>query len=99
MIAYEELVAALDRWVTRQGGTPQSVHAPARAQGTHEAAHDAGLPSVSIAYDEPHDPDAPPSDDATHVGQSPMGAQPAQPLHEETSAEIDIGDVLADDEL
>ncbi len=57
MIAYEELVAALDRYVARKGGTPTSVHAPA----------------APAAYDEPRDPDLPslsayPEDDATHVG-------------------------------
>jgi len=90
MIPYEELVAALDRYVARNGGTPQSVHAPAG----HAAAHE-------VAFDEPHDPDMHAGgisrqggeEDATHVG----GAGSAAP--EDHSNEIDIGDVLADDEL
>ncbi len=95
MIPYEELVAALDRYVARKGGTPGSVRAP--ASYAPPAAHD--LPSG--AFDEPHDPDLPGlarhgDEDATHVGASPAPLPPAADDH---SNEIDIGDVLADDEL
>jgi hypothetical protein len=90
MIPYEELVAALDRYVARNGGTPQSVHAPAG----HAA------PAHEVAFDEPHDPDLHASisprggeEDATHVGSS------GSDVPEDHSNEIDIGDVLADDEL
>lgn len=102
MISYEELVAALDRYVARNGGTPQSVHASAG----HQAPAFAPPPAVEH-YDEPHDPDVHGSlgghggeEDATHVGASPGGAPPPlQPAPEDHSNEIDIGDVLADDEL
>ncbi|HXU68068.1 MAG TPA: hypothetical protein VN947_02005 [Polyangia bacterium] len=108
MIPYEELVAALDRYVARNGGTPQSVHAPAG----HAAAPEFAPPPIAH-YDEPHDPDLHgghamhggigghgAEEDATHVGASPGGAPPPlQPAPEDHSNEIDIGDVLADDEL
>lgn len=107
MIPYEELVAALDRYVARNGGTPMSARAPASAAMPSYApppvAHDehgtseAALPS----YDEHHDPDMP-SEDATHVGASPGGGAmppPLEPVHEDQSNEIDIGDVLADEDL
>lgn len=108
MIPYEELVAALDRYVARNGGTPQSVrgssYAPA-AQPHDDEAHAADVPMGS--FDEPHDPDMPRlsghggEEDATHVGAavgSPL-PPPLQPSGEDHSNEIDIGDVLADDEL
>jgi hypothetical protein len=102
MISYEELVAALDRYVARNGGTPQSAHAPAG----HAAPAFAPPPAIEHGYDEHHDPDMPPlvghggheegGEDQTHVGSSP--ATPAA-SHEDHSNEIDIGDVLTDDEL
>jgi hypothetical protein len=120
MIAYEELVAALDRYVARNGGTPMSARAPSSsgagmtasappptsahdyghdAHDAHDAhgAHESAFPS----YDEHHDPDMP-SEDATHVGASPGGSSlppPLSPVAEDASNEIDIGDVLADDDL
>jgi hypothetical protein len=100
MIPYEELVAALDRYVTRNGGTPKSVRASAASHSSAPAAEDVPM----NAFDEPHDPDMPSlashgDEDSTHVG-SPLGAPPPlQPAHEDHSNEIDIGDVLADDEL
>jgi hypothetical protein len=122
MIPYEELVAALDRYVSRNGGTPQSARGPSAPNASPSfaapppvvttAAVAAPRPSRAVAppqavdFDEAHDPDLPPLDmgaaeeDATHVGAMP-GAQPP-PLArvtEEHSNEIDIGDVLADDEL
>jgi hypothetical protein len=104
MIPYEELVAALDRYVARNGGTPMSAHAPA-GYAPPPPAHDE-LPAHDVdmrGYDEPHDPDMPHGggEDATHVGALPGGATPAplQPVVDEGSNEIDIGDVLADDEL
>ena len=100
MIPYEELVAALDRYVARNGGTPQSAHAPSAAQ----AAPAFAPPPPVEHYDEHHDPDLPPighggdgGEDATHVGASPGGGAPAS--HEDHSNEIDIGDVLTDEEL
>ena len=113
MIPYEELVAALDRYVARNGGTPMSARAPGSAAPSYAApeyaapeyaapeaaGHDVDLPS----FDEHHDPDMPHGheEDATHVGASPGGASPPplQPVSDEGSNEIDIGDVLADDEL
>jgi hypothetical protein len=95
MIPYEELVAALDRYVARNGGTPSSARVPASAGGAPAAAY-----APPAAYDEPHDPDMPglashgASDDATHVGASSGGG-----MSDEHSQEIDIGDVLSDDEL
>ncbi len=104
MISYEELVAALDRYVARNGGTPQSAHAPAG----HAAPAFAPPPAIEHGYDEHHDPDLHAGhvgledggEDATHVGASPASA-PAAPAasHEDHSNEIDIGDVLTDDEL
>jgi len=96
MIPYEELVAALDRYVARNGGTPMSARAPS-AQAV--PAHDVDL----NGYDEPHDPDLQHGgEDATHVGAAHGGDSmppPLQPVSDEGSNEIDIGDVLADDEL
>ena len=115
MIPYEELVQALDRYVARNGGTPMSARAPSSAGAAmpaytpppmsahddhgHDAqgAHESAFPS----YDEHHDPDMP-SEDATHVGASPGGGSlppPLSPVAEDASNEIDIGDVLADEDL
>jgi len=114
MIPYEELVAALDRYVARNGGTPQSVRAPAGGAHAAEPSHAfEPPPAFEGGYDEHHDPDlgghaihgsgAHEEDaDATHVGAGPGGAlppPPVQPAGEDHSNEIDIGDVLADDEL
>jgi hypothetical protein len=98
MIPYEELVAALDRYVARNGGTPQSAHAPA-GHASHADQAFAPPPAVEHGYDEHHDPDMhgivgsgaheEHNEDATHVGAS----------HDDHSNEIDIGDVLTDDEL
>src|SRR3954462_15137427 len=71
MIPYEELVEALDRYVARNGGTPQSARAsasqsapsspsfapPPAVEAHHDEvpAHDIELPS----FDEHHDPDMP----------------------------------------
>jgi hypothetical protein len=107
MIPYEELVAALDRYVARNGGTPMSARAPsggampAYAPPAVEApAHDVDMGG---GYDEHHDPDMPHGgdEDATHVGAAHGGAvpPPLQPVSDEGSNEIDIGDVLTDDEL
>ena len=107
MIPYEELVAALDRYVARNGGTPQSAHAPA----SHAEPAFAPPPAVEHGYDEHHDPDLhgivgsgaheEGGEDATHVGALQGGALPPAPAasHEDHSNEIDIGDVLTDDEL
>jgi hypothetical protein len=115
MIPYEELVAALDRYVARNGGTPQSARAPSGGQAYAPApaveahhdeppAHEVELPS----FDEHHDPDLPSmahggDEDATHVGASPGTGSlppPLQPVHgDDQSNEIDIGDVLTDDEM
>jgi hypothetical protein len=74
MIPYEELVEALDRYVARNGGTPQSARAssaaapafaPPPAFATPPAHGDADgveLPAHDVgvaAFDEPHDPDLP----------------------------------------
>jgi hypothetical protein len=96
MISYEELVAALDRYVARNGGTPQSVRGSAAA-----AAPAYAPPAHEVSFDADSDPDMPSighdgGEDATHVGASPETAQRAPEDH---SNEIDIGDVLADDEL
>lgn len=113
MISYEELVAALDRYVARNGGTPQSVHASAGAAAAGGQAAEYAFeppPAVEHGYDEHHDPDlggghdlaSGGHDDATHVGAGPGGALPPSPAQshgEDHSNEIDIGDVLADDEL
>ena len=117
MIPYEELVAALDRYVARNGGTPMSARAPAGAAPSY-GAPEYGAPEYAApeyapeaaghdvdthSFDEHHDPDLPHGheEDATHVGASPGGAAPPplQPVSDEGSNEIDIGDVLADDEL
>lgn len=109
MISYEELVAALDRYVARHGGTPESVHAPSpssfppppRAPSPDEpATRQTSMPS--IGYDEHHDPDLGghgDHGDATHVGASPMPPPLAPAGDEEHHAEIDLGDVLTDDEV
>ena len=95
MIPYEELVAALDRYVARNGGTPQSARAPAggampsfapppavEAHHDEPPAHDVDLP----AFDEHHDPDMPGlsghggEEDATHVGASPGTGSLPPPL-------------------
>jgi hypothetical protein len=96
MIPYEELVAALDRFVARNGGTPQSARAPAgsampafapppaaaASSFDEHAAHDVDLPS----FDEHHDPDLAGhaghggDEDATHVGASPGSAALPPPL-------------------
>lgn len=107
MIPYEELVAALDRYVARNGGTPMSARAPAGGAAAYAApAYAAPEPAVHDvdlqSYDEHHDPDMGHGheEDATHVGASPGSTPPPlQPVADEGSNEIDIGDVLADDEL
>jgi hypothetical protein len=102
MIPYEELVAALDRYVARNGGTPMSARAPASSGApAYDAPAEAPAHEVSLDnYDEHHDPDLGGGEDATHVGAA-HGAtpQPLQPVSDEGSNEIDIGDVLTDDEL
>src|SRR5690242_11943617 len=109
MIPYEELVAALDRYVARNGGTPQSVRASASSFESAPAEHH-DLPASDVpmgSFDEPHDPDMPglashgAEDDATHVGGMPGAAPLPPPVQsgDDHSNEIDIGDVLADDEL
>lgn len=100
MIPYEELVAALDRYVARRGGTPASAHAPSPPSPSAPSAFEPPTGQVSMppVYDEHRDPDLPRGqheEDATHVGASPGGMQHP----EDHSNEIDIGDVLADDEL
>jgi hypothetical protein len=108
MIPYEELVAALDRYVAKNGGTPQSVRASASSFSSQPAAEDVPMGG----FDEPNDPDLAGGmhpglashggeEDATHVGDSPLGAAPPPPVAsgDDHSNEIDIGDVLADDEL
>jgi hypothetical protein len=98
MIPYEELVAALDRYVARNGGSPQSAHMPASASsyapGSELPSHEV---SMNAEFDEPGDPDmgslAHSADENTHVG----GSLPA--TGEEHASEIDLGDVLTDDEL
>lgn len=121
MIPYEELVVALDRYVARNGGTPNSARAPQAAPSfapppamaapsEHElGSHEVYPPAAS--YDELHDPDlhagaahAPQhEEDATHVGASPLGGgnlpPPLSPPPDDHSNEIDIGDVLADEDL
>jgi hypothetical protein len=106
MIPYEELVAALDRYVARTGGTPDSVRAPSSPSPSSfpppPAAYEPPTSQVSMPplYDQ-HAASGQHEEDATHVGGSP-GAMPPplQPVHEEDhSNEIDIGDVLTDDEL
>lgn len=108
MIPYEELVAALDRYVARNGGTPMSAHAPASAAAPSYAppapmAEPQAHEVVLDAYDEHHDPDLAHGgeEDATHVGASPgAGAPPPlRPVADEGSNEIELGDVLTDDEL
>jgi hypothetical protein len=114
MIPYEELVAALDRYVAKHGGTPMSARAPASAAmpsfapppAVSAPAYDehATRESELPAYDEHHDPDLPHGgdEDATHVGAATGGAAsppPLAPVSEDQSNEIDIGDVLTDDEL
>jgi hypothetical protein len=103
MIPYEELVAALDRYVARKSGAPiptsaASIPAPSRAAAATPA-YAAPAPARAPAFDEEHDPDLPPLQhedaDSTHVGSSPSGARP-QTLDDH---EIDIGDVLSDEEL
>jgi hypothetical protein len=81
MIPYEELVAALDRYVARNGGTVQSAHVPASAV------------APARAHDEAYG-----SEDPTAVGGAEL-PPPLSPLSDENSNEIDIGDVLADDEI
>ena len=107
MIPYEELVQALDRYVARNGGTPQSARAPASAHPVSAPVYDEP-PAQDVGidvFDEPHDPDLHGhggGDDATHVGASPGGAAlppPLSPVAEDPSNEIDIGDVLSDDDL
>jgi hypothetical protein len=114
MISYEELVAALDRYVARHGGTPESVRAPSPSSfaplpppAAAPSRYEPPTSQVSMPpiYDEHHDPDLAAhgqhEEDATHVGGSP-GAMPPPlaPVHEEDhSNEIDIGDVLDDDEV
>ena len=96
MIAYEELVAALDRYVARNGGTPQSARLPAGGAAPSfapppavEAAHhdESPAPGVDLpAFDEHHDPDLPGigahggDEDATHVGASPGSGSLPPPL-------------------
>lgn len=89
MIPYEELVAALDRYVARNGGTPSSVHAPAgygapshempsyEAAPSHEepGTHETAMPP--LGYDEPHDPDlAPPAHAHADEDATHVGAMP-----------------------
>jgi hypothetical protein len=109
MISYEELVEALDRYVAKNGGTPMSARASASSASPSFApppAVEAPAHDIDMAggYDEPHDPDMPRGgeEDATHVGASVGGSSmppPLQPVHDEGSNEIDIGDVLTDDEM
>ena len=85
MIPYEELVAALDRYVAKNGGTPMSARAPASSAmpafapppAVSAPAYDAHSTRESAMppYDEHHDPDMPHEggEDATHVGASPGG--------------------------
>src|SRR4051812_42041739 len=109
MIPYEELVAALDRYVAKNGGTPMSARAPASAgmpafappPAVEEPAHDIDMAG---GYDEHHDPDMPRGgdEDATHVGASPRRGSvppPPQPVRDEGSTETDTGDALTDDEM
>jgi len=106
MIPYEELVAALDRYVARNGGTPQSAHVPASALSVpapsqyEPPTNEVRLPSAR--FDEPHDPDLPAlgsqgGEDSTHVGGLPP--PPLSPISDEHSNEIDLGEILSDDEL
>jgi hypothetical protein len=112
MIPYEELVAALDLYVARNGGTPQSTRARAPSLEPPRPLAPPALepPTSEIAlpsFDEPHDPDLPSfgahgDEDATYVGASPGGGRPLppplSPVGEDRSNEIDIGDVLTDDD-
>jgi hypothetical protein len=107
MIPYEELVAALDRYVARNGGTPQSARMPAGVPQSTPAHDEPPAHEVSLAYDEHHDPDRHGiaghggDEDATHVGASPAAGAlppPLSPVADESN-EIDIGDVLADEDL
>ena len=105
MIPYEELVAALDRYVARRGGTPASVRPSATAAPSPPSQPmTTGDPATSqtsmppLSYDEHRDPDMPRGqhdEDATHVGASPGAVHEG----EDHPDEIDIGDVLTDDEL
>jgi hypothetical protein len=86
MISYEDLCAALESFSARaRGGT-----APAR---------DADPPTTEV--------NLPPGgglrsrgggeDDSTHVGD--LNGGPVQPIYEDRSNELDLGDVMADDDL
>jgi hypothetical protein len=88
MIPYDELVAALDRYVARGGGTVQGARVPASAV------------APGRAHDEPYDPHlaAYGNEDPTAVGGADL-PPPLSPISDEHSNEIDIGDVLADDEI
>ena len=112
MIPYEELVAALDRYVARNGGTPQSARAPSGGGAAFApppaVEHHEEVPVDMQSFDEHHDPDMPGigshggEEDATHVGASVGGAAlppPLEPVHADESNEIDIGDVLSDDDM
>jgi len=102
MIPYEELVQALDRYVAKNGGTPMSARAPSSSAAPAYEAPAVEAPGHDVVmggYDEPRDPDMG-GEDATHVGSSTGSMPPPlQPVNDEGSNEIDIGDVLADDEL
>jgi hypothetical protein len=94
MIPYEELVAALDRYVARKSGA--SVPAARAASASPRAV----APAPAVSFDEAHDPDLPPlaaqhEEDSTHVGSAAPGARPPSLVDHE----IDIGDVLSDEEL
>jgi hypothetical protein len=96
MIPYDELVAALDRYVARKNGAP--LPAARTAAPVISAAPVPAYRPPASAFDEEHDPDLPPlqhEEDSTHVARSPGGDRPVSI----DSHEIDIGDVLSDEEL
>ncbi len=96
MIPYEELSAALERFAARRRGeTPaEHHHEAAHAHAHHEHAHEHAPPTAE--HDLPPVPDAHAAlgggeDEQTHVGEM-------QPVTDERSNEIDIGDVITDEE-
>src|SRR5262249_8260275 len=101
MIPFEDLSAALDDYVARtRGGAPA---APQRGSSAPPpSADDPPTTETQLPMD------AMPSirshgggeDDATHVGgmASSSDPQPLEPVFDDRSNELDIGDVLSDDE-
>ena len=84
MIAYEDLCAALDRYVARKGGASL----PASSYGS------SAMAPHGMHVQEPYRGDS--DGGYARVGTASSDAAPPQ-VHDDRSNEIDLGDVLSED--